>query len=252
MNLSANLHGQRALVTGASSGGFGRYFAQLLAQSGAHVTVTARRLEPLDALVEEIIASGGSADAAQLDVAQLDNVKEVLRARDPFDIVVNNAGVDVAKPILEQTEQDYDYVMGVNLKGVWNIGVETARAMQQSQKRGTIINIASITGMHPINRLTPYATSKSAVIHMTKQMALELAPFGIRVNAISPGYFESDMTRDYFETDRGKETIERIPMRRLGDYESLGGVLLLLASDASAFMTGSVIAVDGGHLINSL
>lgn len=252
MNLSANLNGQRALVTGASSEGFGRYFAKLLAKSGAHVTVTARRPAPLEALVKEIKADGGSAVAATLDVAVTENVTGVMSNHGPFDIIVNNAGVDIAKPILETTEADYDYVMGVNQKGVWNVSMEAARGMKEAGINGSIINISSITGMRPIDRLTAYATSKGAVIHMSKQMALELAEFGIRVNVIAPGYFESDMTRDYFATPRGQETIQRIPMRRLGDYESLGGALLLLASDASAFMTGSVIAVDGGQLVNSL
>lgn len=252
MKLKADLTGQKALVTGASSEGFGRYFASLLAENGAHVVATARRLPPLEALVSEVNANGGQAVAASMDVADLDSVEQVMNEHGPFNLVVNNAGVDIAKPILDTTDQDYDFVMGINQKGVWNVGMKAAQQMRDHRVKGSIVNISSITGMRPINRLTAYATSKAAVIHMSKQMAIELAEFGIRVNVISPGYFESDMTRDYFATSRGQETIQRIPLRRLGDYQSLGGALLLLASDASSFITGAVIPVDGGHLINSL
>lgn len=252
MKLKADLTGQKALVTGASSEGFGRYFASLLAENGAHVVATARRLPPLEALVSEVNANGGQAVAASMDVADLDSVEQVMNEHGPFDLVVNNAGVDIAKPILDTTDQDYDFVMGINQKGVWNVSMKAAQQMRDHRVKGSIVNISSITGMRPINRLTAYATSKAAVIHMSKQMAIELAEFGVRVNVISPGYFESDMTRDYFATARGQETIQRIPLRRLGDYQSLGGALLLLASDASSFITGAVIPVDGGHLINSL
>lgn len=252
MDLHANLEGKRALVTGASSGGLGRYFAKLLASSGAHVTVSARREAPLVQLTKDIVADGGSADHHTLDVSDYSAVQTAFRERDPYDIVVSNAGVDVAKPILDQTEEDYDYVMDINLKGVWNIGIEAARKMRDASVAGTIINIASITGLRQVGRITPYAVSKSGVIHLTKQMALELARFNIRVNAIAPGYFVSDMTREYMETEQGKAMVAKVPMKRLGDYQSLGGAILLLSSDASSFMTGSVLTVDGGHMVNSL
>ena len=252
MSLTADLTGKKALITGASSAGFGRYFAITLAKAGAEIVVAARRKQALDTLVAEINESGAAAHAAALDVTDINLVRSVFEEHGPFDIVVNNAGVSVAKPLLEQTEEDYDFVLNTNLKGVWNVGKEAARTMAENNRGGSIINIASITGLRQVTRITPYAVSKSGVIQMTKQMALELASYNIRVNAIAPGYFESDLTRDFFDTDAGKALIKRVPMRRLGDYESLGGALLLLASDASSFMTGSVIPVDGGHLLSSL
>lgn len=252
MEPGTSLQGKRALVTGASSSGLGRYFSQTLAQVGAHVTIAARRLPALETLAAELEAEGGQATPLQLDVAKPDLVEEQLSSLDPFDIVVNNAGVDVVKHVLDQSSDDFDYVMNVNLKGVWNVSTATARRMKQAGLAGSIINIASITGLRQVGHLTPYAVSKSAVIQLTKQMALELARYKIRVNALAPGYFESDMTRDFFETQEGQNLIKRIPMRRLGDYESLGAALLLLASDVSSYITGSVIPVDGGHLVSSL
>lgn len=252
MKLTVDLSAKRALVTGASSDGFGRYFAKVLAEAGAQVVVTARRKEPLEELVQEIQYAGGVARAVTLDVASFPDVQAALDAFGPFDIVVNNAGVDIAKPLLDQTEADFDYVMDINLKGVWNVSTEAARHMCSANIAGSIINIASITGLRQVGRITPYAVSKAAVIHLTKQMALELAGNNIRVNAIAPGYFESDMTRGYFDTARGQELLSRVPMQRLGDYESLGAVLLMLASDASSFVTGSIIPVDGGHLVSTL
>lgn len=252
MSLSADLNGKRALITGASSQGFGRFFAKKLAASGASVTVAARRLSALESLVSEIESDGGVADAVELDVIDIVQIKDEISRKPPFDIVINNAGVSVAKPILEQSEEDYDFVMDTNLKGCWNIGKETARRNIAAGKGSSIINIASITGLRQVTGISPYAISKAAVVQMTKQMALEFARHDIRVNCIVPGYFKSDLTRDLFKTEAGAALIKRIPMRRLGDYESLGGALLLLASDASSFMTGSVLTVDGGHLISSL
>lgn len=252
MTIRADLTDKRALVTGASSGGLGRYFAKTLAAAGAEVTVSARRLDPLNELVNEIENDGGKAGALQLDVSRPDAVEVAFSEAPAFDIVVNNAGVDVVKPLLDQSDEDFDYVMGINLKGVWNVGNAAARTMKKAQIPGSIINIASITGLRQIGYLSTYAVSKSAVIQLTKQMALELARYNIRANAIAPGYFESDMTREFFETPAGQDLIRRVPMRRLGDYDSLGGVLLLLASDMSSFITGSVIPVDGGHLVSSL
>ncbi len=252
MAIEANLHGKKALVTGASSAGFGRHFAHVLSDAGATVVVSARRKPALDDLVKEISGKSGKAIAAALDVTDLESVAALMGEHGPFDIVVNNAGVSVPKPILDQTEDDYNFVINTNLTGVWNVGKEAARSMKDAGIAGSIINIASITGLRQVQGITPYATSKAAVIQMTKQMALEFARYNIRVNAIAPGYFETDLTREFFDSEPGKALIKRIPMRCLGDYPSLNGPLLLLASNASAFMTGAVIAVDGGHLLSSL
>ena len=246
MSIAADLTGKTALVTGASSEGFGRFFAEVLSKAGADVTVSARRRSRLDEVIAAIERTGGRGHAVALDVTDLSAVQSRMEGHGPFDIIVNNAGVSVPKPILQQEEEDFDLVLGTNLKGVWNVAKEGARALKLAGRPGSIINIASITGLRPADAITPYAVSKAAVIHMTKQMALEFARYGIRVNAIAPGYFESDLTRAFFATERGRALIERIPMQRLGDYESLAGPLLLLADDASSFMTGNTLYVDGG------
>jgi NAD(P)-dependent dehydrogenase (short-subunit alcohol dehydrogenase family) len=251
MTLTADLTGHRILVTGASSEGFGAHFARLLAKSGAHVIVTARRLPALEALVEEIRSTGGSAEAIRMDVADLASVREGMAAAGAIDTCINNAGVAVTKRALDQTEDDYDFVMGINLKGAWNVATEAARGMRE-RGGGNIINTASITGFQTAAGTGPYAVSKAGVLHMTRQLAMELARFNIRVNALAPGYFLTDINRDQLSGEAGEPLRKRIAMRRYGELPDLDGPLLLLASDASRFMTGSILTVDGGHLVHSL
>ena len=251
MTLTADLTGQRILVTGASSEGFGAHFARLLAKSGAHVIVTARRLPALEALVEEITSAGGSAEAIRMDVADVASVREGLAAAGAIDTCINNAGVAVTKRALDQTEDDFDFVMGINLKGAWNVATEAARGMRE-RGGGNIINTASITGFQTAAGTGPYAVSKAGVLHMTRQLAMELARFNIRVNALAPGYFLTDINRDQLSGEAGEPLRKRIAMRRYGELPDLDGPLLLLASDASRFMTGSILTVDGGHLVHSL
>ncbi|GAA0641517.1 SDR family oxidoreductase [Sphingomonas ursincola] len=251
MTLTADLTGQRILVTGASSEGFGAHFARLLAKSGAHVIVTARRLPALEALVEEIRSTGGSGEAIRMDVADLASVREGMAAAGAIDTCINNAGVAVTKRALDQTEDDYDFVMGINLKGAWNVATEAARGMRE-RGGGNIINTASITGFQTAAGTGPYAVSKAGVLHMTRQLAMELARFNIRVNALAPGYFLTDINRDQLSGEAGEPLRKRIAMRRYGELPDLDGPLLLLASDASRFMTGSILTVDGGHLVHSL
>jgi NAD(P)-dependent dehydrogenase (short-subunit alcohol dehydrogenase family) len=249
------LHGKTALVTGASSG-LGRRFASVLAAHGATVAVAARRIDALEALVAEIGAAGGKAFATKLDVSDEQSVNECVAAVEaalgPIDILVNNSGIGIAKPALEQTSADWDAVMNVNLRGVFLMASAVARGMRKAGRGGSIINIASILGERQSGAVLPYAVSKAGVIQLTKSFALELARFDIRVNAIAPGYIETDINREFFKTDGGAALIKRIPQRRIGTESDLDGALLLLASDASSFMTGSVITVDGGHLVNSL
>ena len=252
MALQTDLTGKRALITGASSVGFGAHFARTLARAGAHVVVTARRLEPLQDLVKSIEADGGAASAVQIDVSNPESVEAAFAAAGPIDVVVNNAGVDVSGSCLKLSEKDWDYVLDINLKGVWLIATEAARRMTAAGNGGSIINIASITGHQGPKGAAPYAVSKAGVLHLTKQLALELARYGIRVNSISPGYFATDLNREFLESDAGQAMLKRIAMRRFGNFEELDGALLLLASDASSFMTGSDIVVDGGHLLMSL
>jgi len=251
MTLTANLSCQRILVTGASSEGFGAHFARVLARCGAHVVVAARRLEALEALVAEITAAGGSASAVRMDVADLESVREGIAAAGAITTCINNAGVAVTKRALDQTEADYDFVMDTNLKGAWNVATEAAKVMRDSGG-GNIINTASITGFQTAAGTGPYAMSKAGVLHMTRQLAMELARFNIRVNAIAPGYFLTDINRDQLAGDAGEPLRKRIAMRRYGELPDLDGPLLLLVSDASRFMTGSILTVDGGHLVGSL
>ena len=245
-----DLTGQRAIVTGASRG-LGRHFALTLALAGAEVVLAARGIDRLKAAVKEIEGFGGCAVAIQVDVTDGKSVRACVETAEktlgPIDILVNNAGIAVTKPLLEHTEEDWDSVLDTNLKGVWLIGQEVARRMVHRGQGGSIINIASVLGERGISQLPGYCASKGGIINLTRAMAVELAPHGIRVNAIAPGYIETDMNRQFFTTQTGQRLIKRIPQRRLGQVEDLDGVLLLLASDASRYMTGSVITIDGGQ-----
>ena len=242
------LKGRKALVTGASSG-LGAHFAQVLAAQGAEVTLGARRLAELQGVCEKITNGGGRATAVRLDVTDAASVAEV--CAEPFDIVVNNAGISAAGPAMEYSEADWDRTMDINLKGAFLVSQAAAQKMKDNGG-GSIINIASILGLRVAGAVAAYATSKAALVQMTKATALEWARYGIRVNALCPGYIETPLNTDFFATDAGQALIKRIPQRRLGRLQNLDGPLLLLASDAGAYMTGSEIAVDGGHLVSSL
>ena len=247
----SDLSGKSALVTGAS-GGLGLHFAKLLARQGATVTLAARRAEALAAGRAEIIDAGGKAEVLALDVANADSVASTFAGRPPFDIGVNNAGISGAGKAIDLSERDWDTVMDVNLKGAFLVAQAAARAMRDAGKGGSIVNIASIVGLRVAGDLSAYAASKAGLIQLTKALALEWARFDIRVNVLCPGYIETDINRDFFATPAGQAMIKRIPQRRLGRPEDLDGALLLMASDAGRYMTGSVIAVDGGHLLSSL
>ena len=242
------LKGRKALVTGASSG-LGAHFAQVLAAQGAEVTLGARRLAELQGVCEKITTGGGQAHAIRLDVTDAASVAEV--CAEPFDIVVNNAGISAAGPAMDYSEADWDRTMDINLKGAFLVSQAAAQKMKDNGG-GSIINIASILGLRVAGAVAAYATSKAALVQMTKATALEWARYGIRVNALCPGYIETPLNADFFATDAGQALIKRIPQRRLGRLQDLDGPLLLLASDAGAYMTGSEIAVDGGHLVSSL
>ncbi len=249
------LDGKVALITGASSG-LGAHFARTLARAGARVAVAARRVDRLNALVAEIEDFGGKADAFELDVgnasaiaACLDGVIDTCGA---VSVLVNNAGTAKAKPFFDHTEADYDDVVNVNLKGAWLVGQETARRMAAAKLGGSIINIASIIGERQGKNTAPYAISKAGLIQATKVMALELARYQIRCNAILPGYVITDLNRDNLAGDAGEKLLKRIPSQRFGTPEDLDGTLLLLASEASKHITGATIAIDGGHLVSSL
>jgi NAD(P)-dependent dehydrogenase (short-subunit alcohol dehydrogenase family) len=247
-----SLRGQTALVTGASSG-FGRHFAGVLSRAGAKVALAARRLDRLKQIAAEIEQGGGHAVPVELDVTDRASVtrafSEAEASLGAITILINNAGVPSGEFFVDTSEEDWRAVMDVNLDGVYRAGQEAARRMAASGSGGSIINIASILGFGPIKALSAYAASKAAVISLTKSMALELARDRIRVNALAPGYFLTEFNDSYLSSEAGKRMMAGVPMRRAGKVEELDGPLLLLASDAGAFMTGSVIMVDGGHLL---
>lgn len=255
MNLF-DLSENTALVTGASSG-LGANFARVLARSGARVILAARRLERLESLAKEIEKEGGWALPVQMDVTDPASVEAAFatiaeKCGGPADIIVNNSGIARDNWFTKMTEADWRAVMDTNLDGVWRVAKAGANALMQAGKPGSIINIASITALRPQPTISAYAASKAAVDHLTRVMALELARYKIRVNAIAPGYFSTDINDEFLESEEGEKMRKRVPMRRYGEYDELAGPLLLLASEAGSYMTGSTIVVDGGHVVSAL
>ncbi len=248
-----SLQGRRAHVTGAA-GVLGAHFARGLHGAGAAVALGARRGEAVAALAAEL---GPRAAAVPLDVADAAGIAAAFDAVEaalggPCDILVNNAGIAVTKPFLQQEAADWDAVMAVNLRGCFLAGQEAARRMAAAKLPGAIVNIASVLGERVIPGVAGYTAAKAGLLQLTRQMAVELARFGIRVNAIAPGYVATHINRDYFASEPGQAMIRRIPQRRLGSPDDLTGPLLLLASAAGAHMTGATVTVDGGHSVNPL
>tara|TARA_R110000868_G_scaffold226080_9_gene478567 strand:- start:2330 stop:3049 length:720 start_codon:yes stop_codon:yes gene_type:complete len=239
------------LVTGASSG-IGAHLAAVLGKAGAIVVIAARRADMLEQAAAQLWLTNLQVETMTLDVTDTAGAAEQIGAAGPFDVLVNNAGIVRSNPLLLQSETDWDAVIDTNLKGMFFVAQAAAQGMQKSGRGGSIINIASILGYRQAGGVLPYAVSKAGVIQMTKSFALEVARHGIRVNAIAPGYLATDLNREFFDSPAGMAMINRIPMRRLGDLSDLDGPLLLLASDASRYMNGSTIVVDGGHLVSTL
>src|SRR5438270_1725355 len=247
---SFDISGQVVLVTGASSG-IGRHFAEVLAAAGAKVAAVARRKERLEELAREIESRGGKCLPLAGDVTKQDSIRQTIAAAvtqlGPVSILVNNAGVVITKPLFEHTEEDWDYVLDTNLKGTWLAAREFAHHLVELKRPGRIINIASVLGFRTIGRVPAYCTAKAGLIHLTHVLAMELARHRILVNALAPGYVETDFNRAFFKTEAGQRLISRIPLKRIAQSEDLDGALLFLASPASAYVTGAVISVDGGH-----
>jgi NAD(P)-dependent dehydrogenase (short-subunit alcohol dehydrogenase family) len=247
---SFDITGEVALVTGASSG-IGRHFAKVLAAAGARVALAARRTERLAELARAIEAAGGQCLPLACDVTKKDSIAAAIATAEdrlgPLSILVNNAGVVVSKPLFEHTEEDWDHVVDTNLKGAWMVARDFAHHLVERERPGRIINIASVLGLRTIGRVPAYCAAKAGLIHLTHVLAMELARYGILVNALAPGYVETDFNREFFATQAGKNLINRIPLKRIAQAPDLDGALLFLASPASAYVTGAVIAVDGGH-----
>ena len=253
---SWRLDGQKALITGASSG-LGVHFAHALALSGAEVVLAARRTELLQQVVDDIIKLGGKAHAVTLDVSNAQSVSACFNEAEslvgsPIDIVLNNAGVGSQSLFVNLGEAEWDAAIDINLKGTYLVSHEATQRLVKAGVGGSIINIASLLGIRVSSGVSAYCASKAGVIQLTKAMALELARHKIRVNAIAPGYVLTDINRSMWDTDYGQQMIKRIPQRRLGEAQELIGPLLLLASQAGSYMTGTVIEVDGGHLCSGL
>ncbi|MBI2782946.1 MAG: glucose 1-dehydrogenase [Porticoccaceae bacterium] len=250
-----DLTGRVALVTGASSG-FGEHFTRVLAAAGARVVAGARREDRLHKLVDEIAASGGAALAVAMDVTDAASVAAAFAAAEAkfgtVDLLVNNAGVAAPGTLHKTAEADWDWVVDTNLKGAWLVAAEAARRMLAARRGGAIVNIASVLGMATSRGHGVYSATKAGVIQLTKHMALELAGKNIRVNAICPGYFKTEMNDEYFDSAAGQAYIAATPGGRLGRMEEMDGPLLLLASDAGSFINGALLPVDGGHLVMSI
>ena len=240
------------LITGASQG-LGRQFARVLSAHGAAVALAARQTGKLKALEDEIKAKGGRAVAVEMDVTSAASIAKGLDAAEsalgPITVLINNAGIAVEKLAVEQSEADWDAVIGANLKGAYFAATEVARRMIARKGGGNIINIASVLVFSVVKFIAPYAISKAGVVQATKALALELAASDIRVNALAPGYIDTDINHDVWETPAGEKLIKRIPQRRVGRESDLDGAIMLLASPASRYMTGSVVTVDGGFLL---
>lgn len=243
------------LVTGASQG-LGRHFSSVLAKSGAIVVATSleSEMESLESLVKEINSTGAKVKAFPLDLREYSRfdsiVSKIIEQTGPIDILVNNAGVSYYTKFFEIQENDWDIHLDINLKGVFFLSQTVSKHMIEKKISGSIINIGSIAGFQSKKYHLPFCISKAGINHLTKLMAYELVSQGIRVNCISPGLFPSPRVTDYIESDAGKNFINQIPMKRPGQYAELDGALLLLASDDSSYMTGSIIEVDGGFAID--
>lgn len=255
MNL-LSVEGHVALVTGASSG-LGRSFAMTLAEHGAAVVLAARRKDKLDDFEAELKSAGHQALAVEMDVTKAESVEAALNGieetfKEPAGIIVNNAGISRDGWATELTEEEFSEVLETNLTSVWRVAKATALRLIKAGKGGSIVNIASITALRPAHLLSAYASSKAGVDHLTRVMAIEMTRNNIRVNALAPGYYETDINSDFLNSEAGDRMRKRVPMRRFGKHHELSGPLMLLASDAGSYMTGATIVVDGGHTVMSL
>ncbi len=256
--ISFDLRGRTAVVTGGFSG-LGMHFAQVLADHGARVALLGRRIDLGREVAYALCSRVNRPDEIRAfetdvtDAASVDNAfSQTMADLGMPTIVVNNAGVVTRGPSIDVTDADWDSVVDVNLSGVFKVARASGRMLIKSGQSGSIINISSILGLRVRSQVAAYTATKAAVAQLTKALALEWAEHGVRVNALAPGYFETDLNRDLLQSPAGQALIARVPQKRAGRMPDLDGALMLLASDASAYMTGAVIPVDGGHLVNTL
>ena len=257
MAYSLDLSGRVALVTGAS-GGLGAQFAKTLSRAGAAVVLASRRMDKLKALRAQIEAEGGAAHVVELDVTDHASIKSAVAHAEtevgPIDVLINNSGVSTTQRLQDVAEDDYDFIFNTNVKGAFFVAQEVGKRML-ARSRGTapggfsgarIINIASMAGLRVLPQIGVYCMSKAAVIQMTKAMALEWGKHGINVNAICPGYIDTEINHDHWETEQGKKLVQMLPRKRIGKPEDLDALLVMLASPQSHFVNGAVIAADDG------
>ena len=257
MAYSIDLSGRVALVTGAS-GGLGAQFAKTLSQAGAAVVLASRRVDKLKDVRAQIEAAGGHAHVVELDVTDLASIKSGVAHAEtevgPIDILVNNSGVSTTQRIQEVTEDDYDFIFNTNVKGAFFVAQEVGKRMLARAKGaapgtflgGRIINIASMAGLRVLPQIGVYCMSKAAVVQMTRAMAVEWGKFGINVNAICPGYIDTEINHHHWETEQGKKLVQMLPRKRIGKPQDLDALLVMLASGESHFVNGAVIAADDG------
>jgi NAD(P)-dependent dehydrogenase (short-subunit alcohol dehydrogenase family) len=257
MAYEIDLSGRVALVTGASSG-LGAQFAKTLAKAGAAVVLASRRVDKLKDLCSEIEAEGGDAHAVQLDVTNTASIKAAVAHAETevgsIDILVNNSGVSTTQRIQDVSEDDYDFVMGTNTKGAFFMAQEVGKRMLSRAKGqapgsytgGRIVNIASMAGLKVLPQIGVYCMSKAAVVHMTKAMACEWGKYGINVNAICPGYIDTEINHHHWQTEQGQKLVQMLPRKRIGKPEDLDALLVMLCSDQSHFVNGAIIAADDG------
>ena len=257
MAYEIDLSGRVALVTGASSG-LGAQFAKPLATAGAAVVLASRRVDKLKDLCSEIEAEGGDAHAVQLDVTNTASIKAAVAHAETevgsIDILVNNSGVSTTQRIQDVSEDDYDFVMGTNTKGAFFVAQEVGKRMLARAKGqapgsytgGRIVNIASMAGLKVLPQIGVYCMSKAAVVHMTKAMACEWGKYGINVNAICPGYIDTEINHHHWQTEQGQKLVQMLPRKRIGKPEDLDALLVMLCSDQSHFVNGAIIAADDG------